>query len=293
MPDEPVATEIPDAPAATLVTPETTPEQTTTISPDAATEVTTPKWNESISEDLRANPSMQNFKSTDDLAKAYLNAQSLIGKEKLILPTSDDDPTWKDVYKRLGMPDAPNGYQLAAPEGIPEDFVQPESQTGWSELAHKHGLSQRQAAGVYQDYVAQKHAEAEQGIAAHNQAVEEAEQALKREFGPAWDANKVLAEKTLRFAAGDAAPALAQKFGHDPDFMRAMITLGNELSEPILGAGSPRPDGYTPEAAQKQINAIQMNKEHAYHKKEHPDHAAAVEEMTRLFALVHGEELVT
>ena len=55
------------------------------------------------------------------LAKSYVNAQSMIGADKVAIPgkhATDED--WGEVYRRLGRPDTPEGYELVneVPEGV-------------------------------------------------------------------------------------------------------------------------------------------------------------------------------
>ena len=65
------------------------------------------------------------FKTPADLAKSWVNAQKLIGKEKIPLPgekaTKED---WDVVFSRLGRPEKPEGYTLPEIE-VPDDFPLP------------------------------------------------------------------------------------------------------------------------------------------------------------------------
>ena len=68
---------------------------------------------DSLPEDLRAEPSLRNFTDPVSLAKSYVHAQRMIGADKIPLPgKSATDDEWRQVYKRLGAPDNPKGYDF-------------------------------------------------------------------------------------------------------------------------------------------------------------------------------------
>ena len=76
----------------------TTTETTTT---------TAPSWRDSLDAELKDTASLANFTDINALAKSYVNATSMLGKDKIVVPnqhTTDDD--WKEIWSKLGMPDA-------------------------------------------------------------------------------------------------------------------------------------------------------------------------------------------
>jgi hypothetical protein len=48
-------------------------------------------WREHLPEDIRAEPSLANVRDLPGLAKSYVNAQRMIGRDKIVLP-KDDSP---------------------------------------------------------------------------------------------------------------------------------------------------------------------------------------------------------
>ena len=54
-----------------------TPDSTTTEQDD---------WRSSLSEDLQKNPNLEKYSSVESLAKAYINASSMLGRDKLTVP---------------------------------------------------------------------------------------------------------------------------------------------------------------------------------------------------------------
>jgi len=68
-------------------------EQATTETTQPTTPATTPaaqptsSWKDSISEEYRADPSIEKFTEIDALAKSYINATKMIGQDKIVIPT--------------------------------------------------------------------------------------------------------------------------------------------------------------------------------------------------------------
>ncbi len=96
----------------------------------AANEATPPagsatsgSWLESLDPDYRANPSIAKFKSQNELARGYINAEKLVGAEKIPTPKDDwTDEDWSNFHSKLGRPDKVEDYDLGAfppPAGLP------------------------------------------------------------------------------------------------------------------------------------------------------------------------------
>ena len=81
-------------------------------------------WRSTIPEEIRGHKSLDHIQDVGALAKSYVNAQSMIGADKVAIPgkhATDDD--WIEVYARLGRPDSPEGYELQnnLAEGVEAD----------------------------------------------------------------------------------------------------------------------------------------------------------------------------
>lgn len=91
------------------------------------------------------------YKTNGDVVSALQNAESLIGKS-IQLPGADAKPEdWDKVYDRLGRPkDA--AYEFKLPEGLPETFAYDgERAKAFKSVAHKAGLTQKQAAIIHDE----------------------------------------------------------------------------------------------------------------------------------------------
>src|SRR3989304_3701646 len=112
----------------------------------------TADWKEALDAGIKEHPSLSDFKTPADLAKSWVNAQKLIGKEKIPLPgekaTKED---WDVVFSRLGRPEKPEGYTLPEIE-VPEDFPLPAEEQAKEFLtkAHEIGMLPSQVNALYE-----------------------------------------------------------------------------------------------------------------------------------------------
>jgi len=234
---------------------------------------------------------MANLKTPGDVSKSWVNAQKLLGEDKIPVPKGPDDPNLEVILGKLGRPEKADGYQLPTIENLPAGFtIEAENVKGYTELAHKVGLTNTQASELFKYYI-------ERNAGLHQQAVTGAEETraatekqLRLEWGIGYDAQIALAKKTLSYAAGDSTEALAEKYGNDPVFLKALAKLGNDLGEDILGKGGPMPGELTRESAQKELDEIQGNPEHPYHVKEKAGHEAAVARVHQLYQILYPGE---
>ena len=98
-------------------------------------------WRSTIPEEIRGHKSLEHITDVGALAKSYVNAQSMIGADKIAIPgkhATDDD--WGEVYRRLGRPDSPEGYELV--NEMPEGAEASDDMLNWfRNAAHEAGLT--------------------------------------------------------------------------------------------------------------------------------------------------------
>ena len=85
-----------------------------------------------IPEELRDHPSISPIKDVPNLARSFVNAQRLIGAEKLPLPANPSDADLDNIYGKLGRPESAEGYEIA-PDGV---IVTEDVAKSFSEAAH-------------------------------------------------------------------------------------------------------------------------------------------------------------
>ena len=62
-----------------------------------------------LPDDLRNDPTLQNYKDVESLAKTVVHQQKMIGN-RIPLPKTDEEKA--ELYGKLGRPDSPDKYQV-------------------------------------------------------------------------------------------------------------------------------------------------------------------------------------
>lgn len=242
-----------------------------------------PPWLADYPEDLRNSKSLQKFNDPQALAQSYLNAEKLLGREKIPMPRSDAE--YEEVYRRLGRPDDVKGYEFSL-DGVQDQqlrAVVEKDLTWYGELAHKAGLSKKQANMLLEGYLA----EAGKGMQAQrdNEAYEMREglNALRSEFGVAGADQKMnLATRAARhYMSNELYDAItASPIGRNPEFIKFLAKLGEEHAEEMgidrSGASAISPKNITDEIQKAQSDP-------AYLDSSHPDHRKAVDRVSALY----------
>ena len=277
-------------------TPSAAPAPVPSASPAAAAPASSPAapppvaFAETLPENIRGEAAFRDIKSLDALAISYLNAQKMLGvppANLLKLPTAPDDAAWSDVWARLGRPDAPDKYELQAPEGV---SLNAEMTAAFKSQAHALGLNTQQAAKLFEWYGGQTSAVQAAAAQTREAAYSSTQAALKTEWGAAYDQNLDLATRALNHFGGPELGAYLRDsgLGNNPVLIRAFAKMGTSLTEDgVLGratAGSLTP---SPAEATQQKNAMLADKNFVavYMNKHAPGHADAVAKIQALYQL--------
>jgi len=249
---------------------------------------------EMIPEDLREHPSLSPIKDVGNLARSFVNAQKLIGADKIPFPTNPTEEDLSNIYSRLGRPETPEGYEFATDGNV----ITQEVATEYAGVAHKLGLSPQQAAGILDYYKGSVGQTTEQMEQLAQEQAEQTTNELKREWGNAFG-DKVAAAKDIieQFAGLDMLQMRLEdgtKIGNHPAFIKAFAAIGDfkstVTSEDTINDGA-RTSVFTPVQAQAEIDAIMNDKSHPYHdRKNVTGRQRAIEHVNSLFTMVHGSE---
>lgn len=240
-----------------------------------------------IADDIKSDPALKPFNDIPSLVKSYVHTKRMVGADKIQVPNKyADDSEWTGVFRKLGLPESLDGYELkpelAEGEELNEDFL-----NGFKEQAFQAGVLPKQAqqlVGWYANMAAQM---AKQQAEAEQQKVQEALGSLKNEWGDAYDSKIRAAKATVDLVGDDDFRAYLNEtgLGNDPNVIKAFAKIGESaLSEDKVIAGSDtKSGGHTPQSSQAMINQVMGDREHPYHDKLHPEHKKAVEEMAKHF----------
>ncbi|WP_024337986.1 hypothetical protein [Bradyrhizobium japonicum] len=196
------------------------------------------------------------YKSVEDLAKAAVNQESIIGSS--VRRPADDAPAaeWDKFYSKIGRPEKPDAYELKRPDGLPADLPYDEALAGsFKTWAHQAGLNGKQAQSLHDAFALAQAEQAKAHVTALTKAVETTADALAKEWGPqdseTFKAKHELANRALKklglvesfkksgIILNDGAltdPALAVAFSQIGEKMFAEDTIDGEG-----GQGGPNP----------------------------------------------------
>lgn len=274
-----------------------TTQQTTTQQTTQTTQQAAPPWHGMTDPEAAAFVQNKGWTSPADVIKSYQGAEKLIGRDPntlLVVPRADDPEGFRAVMQKLGLPESPDKYEFAKPDGLPVD----PGYEKWSrDTFHKLGLP----APVVKQLTAE-----------HNAYVKSVVEAQEKEY-----AQKVAADKQALIAEWrdghermmNAAQSAAKNLGFTGEMIDAMeksvgyaatmkffANLGQKMGEDgFVTSGDGKPgkfgQGLTPAEAKSEWDAMKadpvMSK--ALFDPSHPAHAQAKEKQARLFKTMYPD----
>jgi hypothetical protein len=241
-------------------------------------------WRATLPDEIRNAPSMGKYATPADLAKGYLEAEKLIGKKGVILPGENATPEeMKQFHAALGVPETFDGYELKAPDGLPEGVWNDDAAKGFAAKAHELGLTPKQVQGIATWQVQNVAGALEKaGLEADGRTYEAV---LREEWGGSYDAKFEAARRASKEFGGDEATLakLGDKIG-DAALIRMFARIGEKVAEDSpagMGGGAQLT---SQESAKAQADALVADTKGPYWNQMHPDHRATVQRVTKLFA---------
>jgi len=218
-------------------------------------------WRDGLSDELKGSKSLQSIKTVEDLAKGFVNAQSVIGRR---LEDLTPDQV-REYYSELGAPSDPDGYELSAPEGLEADS----DLTDWyKKAAHENGIPKEAAEKMYQAYMQMEQEVGSQTSALADITAKEQVDQLKADFGPAYAERTELANKALtEFGGEEAIQAINELgLGNHPALVKLLANAGETLAEGkfVSGQNTGR-FGMTSEEASQKIDTLRKDPEFMSH----------------------------
>ena len=266
-------------------------EQVAEVSQEVAPSVAvSDDWRSVLDEDIRDHKSLNTIKSVAQLGKSYINAQSMIGADKMAIPgkyATEDD--WREVDQKLGMPETPDAYELV--NNIPDGVEASDDMLGWfRQTAHDVGLRPGQAQKLLDAYNDMSGSQEQTDTGNVDQLRADAELELKREYGAAYEDRMGNGQAVLhQFGNADLANvqlADGRVLGDHPEMVKLMVNVGQFMSEKISEdslEGVKTSMQMTPSDIQSQINEIRGEyMQTPYWQQRAPGHDHAVKEVNRL-----------
>ena len=246
-----------------------------------------------LPEEIRDHPRLQSINDVGNLGLSFVNAQRLIGADKIPLPKNPTEDDLSNIYSKLGRPDEPSGYAIQADGQI---LTEGDVNT-YTDIAHKLCLSKTQANGILDYYRSSIQQTTEAMSKDAQQQKQQIEQNLKAEWGADYDAKVNQANRAVADIAGqDLLDMVLQdgtKVGNHPAFIKAFASFADfknsVTKEDTISENSVNYRMSTAEAKSK-LDAIMSDKTHAYwdRKAPAPIREKAVKEVQDLFEMTSG-----
>ena len=256
----------------------------TPVSPTTETQPVAKTWKEAISEEFRNDPNIEKFTEIDALAKSYINATQMIGKDKVAVPNKNStDDQWNEVYDKLGRPESADKYTLnAKSEVVPIDE---QAIKQFAENAHQLGLNNKQAQGILEFYKNNMEGMAKQAKVDTETAQAQSTQQLRQEWGREFDTNikkaGALAKANMNPEILDMQLKDGMRLGDHPEIIKGFAKIAGMMSEDkIVSTESENVSSNTD--VETEISDIMNNKDGPYWNKSHPDHDKMVQQVYTL-----------
>ena len=268
----------------TTATPSDVAKSDTPVSPTTETQPAAKTWKEAISEEFRNDPNIEKFTEIDALAKSYINATQMIGKDKVAVPNKNStDDQWNEVYDKLGRPESAEKYTL----NVKSDVVPIEDTAikQFAENAHKLGLNNKQAQGILEFYKTNMEGVAQQAKVDTETAQAQSTQELRQEWGREFDTN---IKKAGAIAKANMNPEIldmqlkdGMRLGDHPEIIKGFAKIAGMMSEDkIVSTESENVSSNTD--LETEISEIMNNKDGPYWNRSHPDHDKMVQQVYTL-----------
>lgn len=240
-------------------------------------------WKESLPEDLRNEPCLDNVKNFATLTKSFVNAQKMIGKNKISIP--GENATTEELnafYSALGRPATAEEYKtdsVELPEGIDLDDA---AVKAFRDFAFENGISQRVFEKALAFDVMRVKKAQDAALQRHNQEYDATMARLQQQYGDNLPARIAQVDKALT-TFGIKEFFVENALTNNYQIFEALANIGASISESKLKAGDVPQNFTTP---QQQIDEIYADPNNAIYHPDHPGHDKMVAEVKRLMGLV-------
>lgn len=227
------------------------------------------------------------------LAKNYVHAQRLVGTDRMPAWKSDfNDQQRQEFYSKAGRPEKPEAYTL--PEDVKfEDGVKLDDAkfNNLRKVFHDEGFTPRQAQAMLRTYVGSLNETTKEMRAREEAEATKAATELKQEYGDKFDENIALSRAVL---AKVGSPELIEylntsRLGNNPHLIRAMVKVGNMITEDRARSGAPSIFTRNADVARAEIAKLSgdMEFQKMLNDRSHPGHKEALSRWEGLFQQAH------
>tara|TARA_R110000796_G_scaffold252537_2_gene387463 strand:+ start:8313 stop:9173 length:861 start_codon:yes stop_codon:yes gene_type:complete len=200
-------------------------------------------WQDNLGEDFAdMRPTLSKFNNLQSMAKSYHELERMMGDRagKISPLTPESTPEEVSSFRKaMGVPDEAAGYDIKAPENLPEGMQWDDRQANvYGEIFHKNNASPALVQELMAAQVDEAAARQAESDAAYKTFIEEDTAKLKAEWGDSFD-KKI--NEAKRSAATVGLDVNGPLFQH-PEIKKAMANMAGLVSESKLITGHENPD---------------------------------------------------
>lgn len=255
-------------------------------------------WRSGLDEGLRMDPSLADIKDVNSLAKSYVHAQRMVGRDKISIPQEGaTEEDWNNFYNRLGRPEKYeiNTDDIKYPENFPINENIENLKDSLFDLYHKTGLTNAQANAMHNGLMQQLINDFEEAEGVNAAQRETWKNELHKDFGRAYDQQVELAQRAAREFGGDEVINWLEQsgMGDNPMLVKMFAKIGSKISESTANTGAGiNSFALTPDAARQEIARLQRDPVFMkqYSSTEMDGHREAIEKMQSLFEFAYPDE---
>lgn len=250
-------------------------------------------WYSSLPAELQTEASIRTVPDVTTLARNYINAQKLVGADKVVLPPKNATPQQlNEFFDRIGRPKTADSYTL------PSDFkmadglkIEEPVMKAIKEQFHTLGLTDKQGNELLKYYMAGVNTDYTKVMEAQKTAAVEATQKLQTEWGANYEANLDIAKAVVRKFGGEAFldEITRSGIGNNTELIKLLHNAGKMMLEdnPLEHGKSLLLTNST--QAVEEIGKLKMDKEFqtAFGKSDAPGHKEAVAKWMELHRIAY------
>ena len=194
-------------------------------------------WRDHLPDELKQEKSLEPVVDIPGLAKNYVYTKKMVGKNTVAIPNENSPQAdWDAFYEAAGRPKTVADYKFDRPKDIPEDAWDKDFGEKLKQAAWEEGFSAKQMARLHKLEVERMQGALVQVHQEDEQERTEAETALKRELGDAYEEQMALANafiaRTTDEPSGQRA-AILEIAGNNPFFIEWCMQWGKKVSETL------------------------------------------------------------
>jgi hypothetical protein len=175
-------------------------------------------WKNGLPEEIRNELCLDAAPNLPEMAKQLVNAQKMIGKNKVVLPTDKSTPAEIEAFQlALGRPKTKEEYKITAPKEI-EEFFDAGLVESARDMAFRNGFNQKQMDALVAFRVAEIQAGLKFQKEQEEQAFAEAEKIIVEESGEALDEQRHFADMLIanEYPDGEKKEKLLEALNANP-----------------------------------------------------------------------------